>query len=81
MITMIFEKTLARKVVGSVNLPPGQASAQSSEVEQSGSWWRGIVGRFRIFSSAQEVKEPASMGKILNMMRYVIEPAQSAAFR
>lgn len=86
MITMIFEKTLARKIIGAPK------KAESEEQQSNGTadgatkvplrskfypiilWGklRGYAKRL-VGSKAESevVKEPASMGKILNLMRYV----------
>ena len=85
MITMIFEKTLDRKIVGSVKLSPADKSfasgdpANLSKAKHStthrGGWWRAPLDRVkRLFTRAQAAKgakEPAAMGKILNLMRYM----------
>lgn len=84
MITMIFEKTLDRKIVGSVaRSPAGKSFARSDPANQSkakhatkhGGWWRASLNRVkRVFTrtgAAKEAKEPAAMGKILNLMRYL----------
>ncbi len=90
MITMIFEKTLDRKIVGSVKRSPANKSfargepANSSRVKQPttllGGWWRASLSRLRgVFNrsqAAKEVKEPAAMGKILNLMRYFTTSTQ-----
>ena len=90
MITMIFEKTLDRKVLGSVKRSPADSSfargrsASSSSVKQPttflGGWWRASLSRIRgvlnCNQAAEEVKEPAAMGKILNLMRYFATSTQ-----
>ena len=84
MITMIFEKTLGRKIIGSVKrLPadescPGDGDANSSGAKHLSTlhkaWWKPSLSKLRgVFSRnkvAKELKEPAQMGKILNLMRY-----------
>ena len=85
MITMIFEKTLDRKIVGSVkHSPAGKSFAKGDPINLSkakhpttlrGGWWRASLSRIkRVFNrtrAAKEEKEPAAMGKILNLMRYL----------
>ena len=85
MITMIFEKTLDRKIVGSVkHSPAGDSYAKGDPTNLSkakhptspgSGWWRASLSRIkRVFDrtrAAKEVKEPAAMGKILNLMRYL----------
>jgi len=89
MITMLYEKTLSRKVVS----PPTQKEEESTPMAEesvesvkqhsdtSDTFWNGFFrflrSPFRILkrnsTRTEEVnkKEPASMGKILNLMRYV----------
>lgn len=83
MITMIFEKTLGRKVIGAVkqstavDASDGNSCGPSSKARQSTVHpkvlWSSLCRRIRrLFSSnqvAKDMKEPASMGKILNLMR------------
>ena len=85
MITMIFEKTLGRKIVGSVKrLPADESYAGNGPAISSGAkhqstirkgWWKASLSRLRgVFNrdkAAKELKEPAQMGKILNLMRYL----------
>ena len=78
MITMIFEKTLGRKIIGSVKLSSVEKSVANDNkdsITQRGRWWRAPVDRVkRLFTrakAAKEAKEPAAMGKILNLMRYM----------
>jgi ABC-type multidrug transport system fused ATPase/permease subunit len=89
MITMLYEKTLGRKI--SFN-PPKTASEAHGEAEngagQNGnghsdtkkkslSWFSKLISNFRRSKKMAEIKEPASMGKILNLMRNdVYEVAQ-----
>jgi len=89
MITMLYEKTLSRKVVS----PPTPKEENSSPIagesvksikqhsDTSDTYWNGLSrflrSPFGILKTGsrqtEEVsrKEPASMGKILNLMRYV----------
>ena len=93
MITMIFEKTLARKIIGSVK--KSVVSVARNEGDHpvpmiqplepgflSERWWASTWSRLRgIFVSNQvsnEVKGPASLGKTLNLMRYSINNTGSA---
>ena len=83
MITMIFEKTLDRKIVGSVKQSPaGKSFARGDPANLSkakhptthcGGWWRVSLNRLKRLltrtRAAKEAKEPAAMGKILNLMR------------
>ena len=85
MITMIFEKTLGRKIVGSVKQSPADESyAGDGPANPSGAkhpstlrkgWWKASLSRLRGAinrnKAAKELKEPAQMGKILNLMRYL----------
>ncbi len=85
MITMIFEKTLDRKIVGFVKRSPadksfaGAGAANFSRAKQPTTlrdgWWRASLSRLRGLlnynQAAKELKEPAAMGKILNLMRYL----------
>ena len=85
MITMIFEKTLDRKIVGSVKRLPadesytGNGSANSSGAKHPSTirkvWWKTSLSKLRgVFArnkAVKELKEPAQMGKILNLMRYL----------
>ena len=85
MITMIFEKTLGRKIVGSVKrVPADESFARDDPANSSGAkhpstprsgWWKAPLSRLRrVFirnKAAKELKEPAQMGKILNLMRYL----------
>ena len=85
MITMIFEKTLDRKIVGSVKRSPaGKSFAKGDPTNLSkakhpttlreGLWRASLSSVKRAFNrarAAKEVKEPAAMGKILNLMRYL----------
>ena len=86
MITMIFEKTLGRKIIGAPKKPEstetndGDTSALGGPAKQSAiqtrAWFRWLYKQirrpFRSDQPVNEPKEPASMGKILNLMRYVI---------
>ena len=83
MITMIFEKTLGRKIIGAVKKSTAVDASDrngcdpSSKARQSTVHskvlWSSVCRRIRgLFSSnqvAKDMKEPASMGKILNLMR------------
>ena len=91
MITMLYEKTLGRKISfaleekvgkdvsnGDANghIPNGDSSSKPEP-----SWWQrasqSIANFFRRTKSAPQIREPASMGKILNLMRNdVYEVAQ-----
>ena len=80
MITMLYEKTLSRKIIG--------AHAQGGEVSEDGIdgslqkptkskfhpqvLWRRFSDWMKVssHSKTQIQKHPASMGKILNLMRY-----------
>jgi len=86
MITMIFEKTLARKIVAA---PKNSQDAKSpvtdeigplvdakrhSKLRQKSLWKRIQWATSWLFWSrptSKTVREPASMGKILNLMRCV----------
>ena len=89
MITMIYEKTLARKIIGaSKELEDGASSAtidsklnadtkQRSSLHPLSMWnplQRAMLRLFRSNPAAKVRKEPASMGKILNMMRCASHP-------
>lgn len=86
MITMIFEKTLARKIIGAPKQP--ELEEQHSNGIADGVRNGPMRSKFhpfymgaqlyskvkRLFGSrakSEVAKEPASMGKILNLMRYV----------
>ena len=85
LITMIFEKTLGRKIVGSVKrVSTDESSTRDGPAHSSGAkhpstprsgWWKAPLSRLRrVFirnKAAKELKEPAQMGKILNLMRYL----------
>jgi ABC-type multidrug transport system fused ATPase/permease subunit len=89
MITMLYEKTLNRKI--SFN-PPKSKTEGDGETEhdsdlngnghakptrQSMPWLKNIFAKLRRSKETEDVKEPASMGKILNLMRNdVYEVAQ-----
>lgn len=88
MITMLYEKTLGRKInFAGAEKPTTEVSnghvttnGHPSKDEQS-PWykqaWRRAVGIFKRKKETPAVKEPASMGKILNLMRNdVYEVAQ-----
>lgn len=86
MITMLYEKTLSRKVIGTC--PQSQEAVISDEVNDGGPpletkrpsslakpVWESLYGAMkRLFSTANErpnkATKSASMGKILNMMRH-----------
>lgn len=86
MITMLYEKTLGRKVAfqqSSKVESTGSDSAEDSDpaIERKSSFWKGFAARlnsfFRHSKPSTPPKEPASMGKILNLMRNdVYEVAQ-----
>lgn len=85
MITMLYEKTLSRKAIGTPTKPqeaispngmnnggPPETKQPRSQLESvSESLYRAIE---KLFSATNEhpvvSKKPASMGKILNMMRH-----------
>ena len=86
---MLYEKTLGRKI--SFNPPKTESGAHgdaengagpngnghSDTKKKSLSWFSRLIGSFRKVKKAAEIKEPASMGKILNLMRNdVYEVAQ-----
>lgn len=88
MITMLYEKTLGRKI--SFN-PPKPKTESDGEVGNSAaengnghkktgpvvSWLSGLISKFKKSKKTDDSKEPASMGKILNLMRNdVYEVAQ-----
>lgn len=86
MITMLYEKTLSRKVVATC--PKPQEAVKTDEMNDGGppmetkrlksqlkAGWEGLYGALRgLLSTAtkrpDESRKPASMGKILNMMRH-----------
>lgn len=86
MITMLYEKTLSRKIIGTPTQPAkvvcpnvmnngGLSTTTKGLRSQLTSIWEGLVGAAgRLFSTIHgypiEPKKPASMGKILNMMRH-----------
>ncbi|GAB7329448.1 hypothetical protein MBLNU13_g01231t1 [Cladosporium sp. NU13] len=89
MITMLYEKTLGRKI--SFNPPKSKTEAEGEEengdalngsghakqVEQRMPWLRSLFAKLRLTKKKDDEKEPASMGKILNLMRNdVYEVAQ-----
>ena len=77
---MIFEKTLGRKIIGAPKKQDNDkhinGDAHVSESLHPRNSLRKICGQikglFKSNQSARDVKEPASMGKILNLMRCVI---------
>jgi len=84
MITMIFEKTLGRKIVSAPKKPQNSKSSgtdgadpslnvkQRSRFHPMVLWsriYQATSSLFRSRPAAKEAKEPASMGKILNLMR------------
>ncbi|KXT12621.1 hypothetical protein AC579_4220 [Pseudocercospora musae] len=82
MITMLYEKTLGRKIAFKApdkkeaqpdeSAPEGAANEQSSQSEKT--WFQKF---FQKSKAPPPVKEPASMGRILNLMRNdVYEVAQ-----
>lgn len=89
MITMLYEKTLNRKI--SFNPPKSKIEGGNEEEnnddsngdgnkkvgQPSESWLRRLLNRFKRTKKTADTKEPASMGKILNLMRNdVYEVAQ-----
>ena len=84
MITMLYEKTLSRKVIGN-NLKPSPDETRTTELDASAainstkslSNWASMIQRtiktlpdiFRKAPPVEVIKQPASMGKILNLMR------------
>lgn len=91
MITMLYEKTLGRKIsfqaqeekntTANGNRAANGVHPDTNTDKKSESAWKHIWQRisvpFRTFIAAPVVKEPASMGKILNLMRNdVYEVAQ-----
>ena len=85
MVTMVYAKTLSRKIVrATLQLPaagccPDEVADLIPDTKQSKTslkvlWTRLHGAMKRLFHSDQvleEVRQPASMGKILNLMRYV----------
>lgn len=83
MITMIFEKTLARKIVSAPKRSKpeehenGDAGCSSNNTKRSsfhpytlwGKVYVQVRGLFCARPESKDVNEPASMGKILNLMR------------
>lgn len=85
MITMIFEKTLGRKIISAPTRHQDTETTGLKDTDISMSikgnsrfhpalLWRRVCRTTGWLSwsrpAAKEVKEPASMGKILNLMRY-----------
>lgn len=85
MITMIYEKTLGRKMIGTPRKPQvteyTDGGINTSPLEAKKSIFhpqilyqtvrQQVRSIFRSDQPTKPVKEPASMGKILNIMRYV----------
>ena len=85
MITMIFEKTLGRKLIAAPKKLDHDESmngdSQKPISKGTESLWnpailvvkarRAVYGFFGSSKKPQTVQEPASMGKILNLMRFV----------
>lgn len=89
MITMIFEKTLARKIIGAPKKSEsdagedeaanGNANNTSNQAKHSRFHPQALRQKvqyalqwfFTSKAEKKEGKEPASMGKILNLMRYL----------
>ena len=83
MITMIFEKTLGRKIIGASKRASAAKPSDENSYDPSlrpkyskvhpRTLCTSLCGRIKRFlllnHSAKEIKEPASMGKILNLMR------------
>jgi ABC-type multidrug transport system fused ATPase/permease subunit len=89
MITMLYEKTLMRKISfnPSKSKTEGDGAAEpdsnsngnghAKSTKQSAPWLSNLFAKLRRSKRTEEVKEPASMGKILNLMRNdVYEVAQ-----
>ncbi|KAK4543308.1 hypothetical protein LTR36_005667 [Oleoguttula mirabilis] len=92
MITMLYEKTLGRKIAfqseDKKEVPPQLDGATNGHAPELGlpsqrkpAWWTIVLQRatslFKRAPPAEATKEPASMGKILNLMRNdVYEVAQ-----
>ena len=92
MVTMLYEKTLGRKIAFQTQdkekeqpREDGTANGHAPEPEEPSkrapAWWTAVVDRiallFKRTKTAQPPKEPASLGKILNLMRNdVYEVAQ-----
>ena len=86
MITMLYEKTLSRKIIGSPTQPQtdvypdtmgnGRPSMKARGLRSRlASIWRGLYkAQGSVFSTTgrgpRDSMRPASMGKILNMMRH-----------
>ena len=78
---MIFEKTLNRKVVAAPKQSNANDGLQVTAPKATKVDWnprnlfikvsRRVSGLFRYNQESKAVKEPASMGKILNLMRCV----------
>ena len=89
MITMLYEKTLARKIIGIQQKPAGEdgqanGTSKSSNTTPTASQAKSVLGKvndflktpYRLWNNPSarnkldgEPKQPASMGKILNLMR------------
>ncbi|KAI9688784.1 MAG: hypothetical protein M1822_001141 [Bathelium mastoideum] len=77
MITMLYEKTYSRKIIGEQHTTESGENSQPEATDtksDSKRSWRNCGGlSFRIWSkgadSKEKSKKPASMGKILNLMR------------
>lgn len=83
MVTMIFEKTLARKIIGAPKRPQPEECAHEDATGSLQSTKRSNIHPYVLWSKVHEqlrnmfasrprtkdVKEPASMGKVLNLMR------------
>lgn len=76
MITMLYEKTLSRKITSTPTQPqevvnPDRLKRPRCQLQ---SIWEGLYRAGNRFSTTDErpseSKQPASMGKILNMMRH-----------
>lgn len=89
MITMLYAKTLGRKISFKPSKPKeepnghvldGNAADDITKTETAKPWYRwlpNLLGRSSNKGKVEEAKEPASMGKILNLMRNdVYEVAQ-----
>ena len=85
MITMLYEKTLSRKLIGTPKQPLEEVSCTGTDDGElpretkrprfeMKSLWKGLYTIRRLYNTTNEgpneSKKPASMGKILNMMRH-----------
>ena len=91
MITMLYEKTLSRKAIGAQLAPDkngaiglnANTKVQNTMSVSSMSNWPSVIQRiFRTLvfwktPTIEVTKQPASMGKILNLMRQVLKSSKS----